>query len=108
MRLIVDYDELSNTGKYFDEKAKEIEDTLNNIRYIVNNIDSSWEGIDMETFVLKANDILDEQDDKKNDFELIGQMIGIISNNYKYKDNEWNEKMKKEYLDEYNNQGTRV
>jgi WXG100 family type VII secretion target len=98
MKLIVDYDELSKTGKFFDEKNKEIDNILNNIENVLNRLDTAWEGDDMKTFKDKYSSIIKEQREKRKEVEVLGQIVNIVSQNYSDKDSEWQEKIKKEHM----------
>ena len=98
MKLIVDYDELSKTGKFFDEKNKEIDNTINNIEKVLDRLDTAWEGDDMKTFKDKYSSIIKEQREKRKEVEVLGQIVNIVSKNYSDKDSEWQEKIKKEHM----------
>ena len=98
MKLIVDYDELSKTGKFFDEKNKEIDNTINNIEKVLDRLDTAWEGDDMKTFKDKYSSIIKEQREKRKEVEVLSQIVNIVSKNYSDKDSEWQEKIKKEHM----------
>ena len=98
MKLVVNYDELSKTGKFFEEKNKEIDNTINNIENILNRLDTAWEGDDMNTFKEKSSLIIKEQKEKRKEVEVLGQIVNIVSKNYSDKDSEWQDKIKKEHM----------
>ena len=98
MKLIVDYDELSKTGKFFDEKNKEIDNPINKIEKVLDRLDTAWEGDDMKTFKDKYSSIIKEQREKRKEVEVLSQIVNIVSKNYSDKDSEWQEKIKKEHM----------
>jgi len=108
MKLTVNYNELSQTSEFFNSKNEEIKVTLDNIKRNIDRLSEAWEGKDKDIFVERANIIIDKEQEKRKEVEALGEMIKIVSKNYKSKDTEWEDKMKKEYINEYNNQGTRV
>lgn len=109
MKLNVKYDELEKTGKYITSKNEELKKSFEKLQDIINKLNGAWDGQDYEVFKDKATAIIKEQQEKRQDVEILGEIITIVSNNYKDKDEAWEEKIKKENLiDEYNNKESRV
>lgn len=98
MKLVVNYDELNKAGKFFEEKNRDIDTSLNNIEKILDRLDTAWEGDDRNTFKEKSTGIINEQKEKRKEVEVLGQIVSIVSKNYSDKDSEWEEKIKKEHM----------
>lgn len=96
MKLRVKYDELQETGKYINEKNEELKEVLDNIQKLIDEIPNAWKGEDSEIFVNNATAYMNIQKEKRKKVETLGAIITRVSGNYKSKDTEWGEKIKKE------------
>ena len=99
MNLKVNYEELLETGKFVIQKDVEIQQILNELKNIINSVSSSWSGTDSDTFIEEANKYIDEQMENRKKIELLGNLIVTLSNNYKNKDNEFLNVVKKGEID---------
>lgn len=96
MNLRVKYDELQNTGKFMSQKDDELKTYLDNIQKLFDKIPEAWIGADSEVFVNNATQYINEQKEKEKKVEVLAKIITIVSGNYKDKDVEWENKVKKE------------
>ena len=104
MQLRVKYDELQETGKYINEKNEELKEVFDNIQKLIDEIPNAWKGVDSEIFVKNATEYMNIQKEKRKKVETLGAIITKVSGNYKNKDAEWEDKIKKESrIDEYRN-----
>ncbi|MBR1385639.1 MAG: WXG100 family type VII secretion target [Bacilli bacterium] len=99
MNLKVNYEELLETGKFVIEIDAEIQQIFNELKNIINSVSSSWSGNDSDTFIEEANKYIDEQMENRKKIELLGNLIVTLSNNYKNKDNEFLNTVKKGEID---------
>ncbi len=100
MNLIVDYDRLKDIGTNTCEKEVKIQESLVRIQKILNDLDLCWKGKDCDEFLISAEDIIDNEKEKAKRIKVLGEVITTVSENYKKKDYDWLNKLKKEGIDQ--------
>lgn len=95
MILRVKYDELKEKGDFIGTKKEEILEILDNMEKIMNRMPEAWKGIDSDVFVAKALNFIKLQKTNTNKVENLSELLRIFSSNYKNKDHEWKEEIKK-------------
>jgi uncharacterized protein YukE len=96
VKLNVVYDELETVGNNLKVDNEELKEILDNIQGIIDDVPNAWKGIDSEIFVHNATEYIKLEKEKRKKVEVLGELITRISGNYKNKDTEWEDKMKKE------------
>ena len=96
MKLTVKYDDLETVGKSFKNKNEELKEILDNIQALIDDIPNAWQGVDSEIFVHNATEYIKIEKEKRKRVEVLGELVTRASGNYKNKDTEWEDKVKKE------------
>ena len=99
MNLKVDYEKLLDIGRFINEKDSELKQVLNDFISIIDGVSNGWSGPDSDEFKAKALEFINEEIEKSKSLEQLGNLITTLANNYKNKDLEFKEKVKKVEVD---------
>ena len=95
MNLKVDYEKLLDVGRLIKEKDSELKHVLNDFILIIDGVSNGWHGPDSDEFKEKALEFINAEIEKSKNQEQLGNLITTLANNYKNKDLEFKEAVKK-------------
>lgn len=93
MKFCVDYDKLSDIGKYTLEKSETIDGIYSDLIKICNEIDISWRSEDSSVYLGNISNYISKKIEENEDMVATGLVLNRISSKYSDQDNKWEKEL---------------
>lgn len=103
MKLIANYNEIQNMGKYLENETDMLNAKFDEIKEVIEASRSCWSGIDSENFITVSTNYIDNiKKMNLNEMYNLSKLIKHIGETYQGKDTEWEKNVKEVgFQDEY-------
>jgi hypothetical protein len=89
MKFCVDYDKLSDIGKFTLEKSETFDGIYNDLIKICNELDTSWRSEDSSVYLGRMSNYISNKIKENEDIVTSGLVLNKISSRYSDQDNKW-------------------
>lgn len=98
MRVKANYVEMNEISTFVFQKTEELEKNVKETLEIINSINTYWDGIDADNFILNSSTYVNNMGITINELKNISNLIKNIAKKYEYKDLSFESEIKKEGL----------
>ena len=98
MRVKANYVEMNEISTFVFQKTEELEKNVKETLEIINSINTYWDGIDADNFILNSSTYVNNMGITINELKNISNLIKNIAKKNEYKDLSFESEIKKEGL----------